>query len=129
MTELSCHTTQHIQFYYDSSGAGKEMRKYFVCVLGLWHNYKQMMTKVYSKFSGFLFAPLYHHTNPGCKFYIKPKYLETIAMQFSLIRLAYPHFKDQLEKALDHPRTTKLSKSHLRYLRSIIEFIIPAVRH
>jgi len=73
---------------------------------------------------------LYHELIPNGLFFDKPK-LSVIATFFTYVRLAYPHFKIQLEVAMTKAKADlswPAVYAALVDLHQLLEFFIPVVR-
>ena len=112
---------------YDPKGAASELKRYVIPSLGWWHSYKMASYAIYLKYADTFFAGCFHALWPAKAFYPHPKYLSTVIMHLSLVRLAYPGFKTELDNALSSDDTGLSSKMHLLNLQSLCEFFIPVV--
>ena len=114
---------------FDASGCGRTMRDWFNVQLGTWHIYKQANTVVWSHWASRVFAPLFHELIPEANF-TKTAKLTTIATFLTYVRLAYPHFRQQLDDAIasTFERKDLVAGSHLRDLKKLCQFFIPVVR-
>jgi hypothetical protein len=112
---------------YDTSGKGKAYKKLTFNSLAWWHSYKAAFQKMYHIFAKEFIAPLFHTLFPAGIFFPKPKYLANIIQIFTYIRMAYKSFKPQLDKALNDKRLKPHNRCHLLNLRTLCEFLIPAV--
>ena len=112
---------------YCKSNGGKDIRENVCSTLAWWHSYKTACYLLYKKFAKSLFAGCFHALYPSNIFYIKPSNLTSILAIFQYIRIGYPSFKAELEEAMINPLLTPKSLAHLRNIKSICEFFIPAV--
>lgn len=120
-----------LQFFYDPSGVGKPMRSWLCVQLGTWHPYKQANTLLWTHWSARIFAPLFNELISNANFQPKAR-LSTIAKFLTIVRLAFPSFRTNLEDALRHQQqlnTNRVAVSHLRDLKKLLEFFIPVVRN
>ena len=112
---------------YDVSGEGRPFAKSFSLTLGLWHNYKQASLKVYETFLSLFFIRMYFHLVPQHDFYRKTA-LINVVHALSLVRLAYPEFKAELDAALKMPDVVgEPFMNVLQNLRDLCTFFIPVV--
>ena len=84
---------------YDRSDVGVIMRKHVYVNLALWHTYKHACMKLWSMYSQYLMAGLFHCFFPSGIFLKKPSFT-LVATLLTIIRLAYPRFRDQLNAAI-----------------------------
>ena len=111
---------------YDLTDGGKRARERIVVSLGFWHSYKHVNLALYKKFAPTFLAGCFHCLYPHQPFYPKPSYLSIVIVMLTMVRLAYPSFKDDLVHAL----TLDLgrgSRAHLLNLQTLCEFFIPVV--
>ena len=103
------------------------MRNHVFINLGLWHTYKHVSLLIWRKFGPTILAGLWHFMFPDGSWFSKPK-LQTVTKIFTLIRLAYPLFKKNLEDALAKAHELKVqSRTCLKNLQDLVEYFIPAV--
>lgn len=107
---------------------GLEFRKSTFCYLGIWHVYKMATTCVWRLAGQHFLAPLFHVFFPNNKFPTSPR-LVLSSRILSLIRLAYPFFRVQLERALAKEALSPKQKGHLTNLQLLCEWFIPKVRY
>ena len=105
---------------------GQEFRKSTFCFLGMWHVYKMATTCVWRLAGADFMAPLFHQFFPNSKFPVSPR-LVLSSRIFSLIRLAYPSFRPQLQEALAKEALSDKQKAHLNNLQLLCEWFIPKV--
>ena len=116
-----------LQFMYDPTGVGERMRKHVFINLGLWHTYKHVSLLIWRKFGQTIIAGLWHFLYPDGSWFSKPK-LQIVTKIFTLIRLAYPSFKKDLEEALAIAHELReQTRVCLQNLQDLIEYFIPAV--
>ena len=84
---------------YDTSNVGDSFRKTTIPLLGSWHIYKMATTCVWRLAAPDFLGPLFHLMFPNSKFLNNPR-LVLASRILSLMRLAYPSFKPNLEAAL-----------------------------
>lgn len=101
-------------------------RKKTFCYLGTWHVSKMASTCVWRMYGADFLAPLFHDFFPTSPFPWSPRMVLSTRM-FSLIRLAYPDFRYQLDFALNRPALTETQRKHLVNIRSLCEWFIPKV--
>ena len=126
---LSCCMPVLLQFMYDLSGVGKPMRQWMVVQLGTWHPYKQANTVVWSHWGPRVFAPLFNELVSNANFNRKAR-LSTIIRFFTIVRLAYDSFRDDLDDAvrkLKQNNTKPIATAILRDLKKLLVFYIPVV--
>jgi hypothetical protein len=111
---------------YDKTGVGARMRKYVFLNLGLWHTYKHISLLTWRKFGPSVLAGLWHNLWPDSIFFKKPR-LQSVTEIFTYLRLAYPSFKDQLQKAIDDDKTNLQSRICLQNIKDLCEYYIPVV--
>ena len=104
----------------------ENFRKNTFCFLGTWHVFKMASTCVWRMAGPDFIAPLFHDFFPTSPFPWAPRLVLSTRI-FSLIRLAYPSFRQQLNAALEKEALTNIQKSHLLNLRSLCEWLIPKV--
>jgi hypothetical protein len=119
-------TILFVQFMYDKTGVGARMRKYVFVNLGLWHTYKHVSLLTWRKFGPSVMAGLWHNLWPDSIFFTKPR-LQTVTEIFTYLRLAYPSFKKELQRAIDADKPGLQSKICLRNIQDLCEYYIPAV--
>ena len=114
---------------YDKSDVGLAMRSWLTVTLGTWHPYKQATQVVWKHWSKRVFAPLFHDLIPNANFNPNAK-LATVATFFTYVRLAYPHFKDQLTAARTECKSKddRIGVSNLSDLMRLLEFFLPVVK-
>jgi hypothetical protein len=120
-----------LQFFYDSSGVGRGTGAWLCLSLGTWHPYKQANTVVWKHWAARFIAPFYNHIVPRFNFRGSAR-LVTISTFFTYIRLAVPHFAQQLHAAVKAARLKRdkpLVLAYLLDLRDLIYFAIPVVCH
>jgi hypothetical protein len=116
---------------FDSSGGGKDMRRWCFLTLGIWHPYKKACEVIWRRWVQRYFGRLFHEIIPASNVYGNPR-LRNMVTFMSYCRLAYPQFKAQLKEAIIKAKTNKQHtdiKWHLRDLRNLMEFFIPVVSH
>ena len=112
---------------YDTSQSGRELSKYCGVSLAWWHSYKWATKKILEIFACDIFGPLFHHLFPIRKFTPGSSSLSSNTMLISLVRLAYPSFKDQLYELIDKPTLTHTQRILLQNVKDLCEFFIPVV--
>ncbi len=112
---------------YDTSGKGKAYKMLTFNSLAWWHSYKAAFLKMYQVFAKDFIAPLFHTLHPAGIFFPKPKYLANVIQIFTYIRMSYPTFKPQLDAAFTDKKLKPHNLCHLQNLRTLCEFLIPAV--
>ena len=113
---------------YCTDEGGKSFRAGIANVLGGWHSYKMACKLVYRTMANTVFAPLFHNTCPGHTFYPTPKRLIVIQHTFTLVRLAFDGEVDKaLQEARDDQKCNDNMRMHLKNLRDLAQFTIPAV--
>ena len=120
-----------LQFLYDSSGVGRGTGAWLCLSLGTWHPYKQGNSVVWCHWAARFIAPFYNHLVPASNFRGSAR-LVTISTFFTYIRLAVPHFAQQLHAAVKAARLKRdkpLVLAYLLDLRDLIYFAIPVVCH
>ena len=105
---------------------GEDFRKSTFCYLGVWHVYKMASTCVWRMFAADFIAPLFHQFFPNTPFPWSPRLVLSTRI-FSLMRLAYPTFREQLDATINKEALTEIQKNHLLNLRSIFQWFIPKV--
>ena len=118
------------QFFFDASGVGAPMRSWLCVQLGTWHPYKQANTVVWTHWAERVFGPLFNELIPNANFNKKAG-LATVASFLTFVRLAYPSFQSELQAAIERVRANDqdvIAMSHLRDIKKLVEFFIPAVR-
>lgn len=103
-----------------------EFRKNTFCYLGTWHIYKMASTCVWRMFGADFIAPLFHDFFPKTLFPWNPRLVLSTRI-FSLIRLTYPTFRNELKEALEKEALPEVERIHLVNLRSLCEWFIPRV--
>ena len=111
---------------YDTSGCGN-LRKRCVSLLGLWHSYKQANFLIWRRFASTIMAPLFHNLFPTSQFFIKPTTLTQIVNLLTIIRMAYPDFREALLAAIDDVNIDRENRVMAVNLRDLCEFFIPVV--
>ena len=119
-----------LQFFYDRSGVGAPLRNKLVVQLGTWHTYKQACTVVWRWWGPRVFAPLFHELISHANFSMSAK-LSSITRFLTIVRLAYPSFKQDLDDAISGrsglPDDERVAMSQLRDLKKLLNFFIPVV--
>jgi hypothetical protein len=119
-----------LQFFYDRSGVGAPLRNKLVVQLGTWHTYKQACTVVWRWWGPRVFAPLFHELISHANFSKSAK-LSSITRFLTIVRLAYPSFKQDLDDAIRGrsglPDDERIAVSQLRDLKKLLNFFIPVV--
>ena len=118
-----------LQFLYDPSGVGSDMRSWMVLTLGTWHPYKQANKLIWLHWDKRIFAPLFHDLIPQSNFFQGAR-LVTQATYLTYVRLAYPSFKNELKEAIascEEGGVRRVELSHLKDLQRLCEFFIPVV--
>lgn len=105
---------------------GTIFRNSALCYLGTWHVMKMASTCVWRMAASDFIAPLFHQFFPNIPFPASPRLVLSTKI-FSLIRLAYPSFREQLNNALQKEALSDIQKGHLVNLRSLCEWFIPKV--
>ena len=118
----------YVQLMYDKSGVGVLMRKFVYVNLALWHTYKHACMKLWSTFAPYFMAGLFHTFFPSGIFLKKPSFT-LVATQLTILRLAYPDFKDQLKMAINDANCTPVSLIVLRNIHQLCASLIPMVIH
>ena len=106
------------------------MRSWLCVQLGTWHPYKQANTVVWTHWAERVFGPLFNELIPNANFNKKAG-LSTVASFLTFVRLAYPSFRSELQAAIERVRASDqdvIAMSHLRDIKKLVEFFIPAVR-
>lgn len=111
---------------YDTSGVGDSFRRSTIVLLGSWHIYKMATTCVWRLAGPDFIGPLFHQMFPTSKYPTNPR-LVLATRILSLIRLAYPSFKPEVESALGREAKSRFEKAHLANLRDLCEWFIPKV--
>lgn len=115
------------QMLYDSSGNADKYRKLTFNSLAWWHTYKAACNKLWSRYANAVFAPLFHALDPQGWFFKQNKYLSKTVHMFTMIRVAYPRFRDALKAAIADRTVRAEGKTHLKNLYTLCEFFIPVV--
>jgi hypothetical protein len=106
---------------------GADFRKSTFCYLGIWHIYKMATTCVWRLAGPDFLAPLFHQFFPNSKFPSSPR-LVLSSRILSLVRLAYPSFRQELKAALAKEALSDKQKGHLTNLQLLCEWFIPKVQ-
>ncbi len=114
------------QTMYDKTRGGEHLRTRIVCVLATWHTYKAAAYKVFKKYSGDVFAPLFHRLFPSNIFFAKPSYFTSLLSMFQYLRIAYPMVESDMKSALATDLNPNM-QNHLLNLRALCTFFIPVV--
>ena len=112
---------------YDRSNAGKNLRKYCGVSLAWWHTYKWATKKIMQVFAIDYIAPLFHHIFPTRKFNPDKSSLPSNATFLTMIRLAYPHFRQQLDNVLLIRSINPRQRILLQNLKDLCQCFIPVV--
>ena len=115
-----------MQFMYDLSGETKDFSQGSCIVLGNWHVYKMATTLLWRLAGADFIAPFFHSLFPRAAFRSNPR-LTIAARILSLIRLAYPSFKEDLHDAIQTATKTSSQYIHLLNLQYLCEWLIPKV--
>ena len=115
-----------VQFMYDKSGVGASLRKYVFVNLALWHTYKHACMHIWHTYSRELLAGLYHQLFPSGIFKRKES-LSCISVILSMVRIGYPLFKPDLDRALARSDLSTDAKHFLFNLKDLYSFYIPVV--
>lgn len=116
-----------VQILRDQSGVCRALEGRLVPMLGTWHIIKQGHAVVWHMGSKAFFQPYFASLIPGAKFFNKGIKLRTQMTYFAFIRLAYPHFRAQLQAAIQNVHVAAAQKVHLRNLQTLIEVFMPIV--
>lgn len=112
---------------YDTSGCGESMKQFLSITLGVWHPLKQATLLIIRMFKTLFIAPLFHFLHPGELFFQKPSFTQGTYL-LSLIRLAYPSFKDNLRDIIKDQAVVFEMRVVAQNLFDLCEFFIPLVR-
>lgn len=115
------------QVMYDTSNAGRRLRRYMGVSLAWWHSFKWATKRIVVTFACDFIAPMFHSLFPTKE--INPMKLShtSACTLLSYIRLAYPSFRQPLEAALANPVLLPRQKEILQNLLYLCEFFIPVV--
>ena len=109
---------------------GAPLRNKLVVQLGTWHTYKQACTVVWRWWGPRVFAPLFHELISHANFSMSAK-LSSITRFLTIVRLAYPSFKQDLDDAIRGrsglPDDERVAMSQLRDLKKLLNFFVPVV--
>ena len=90
------------------------------------HIYKMATTCVWRLFGADFLGPLFHQMFPNSKYPNNPR-LVLAARILSMVRLAYPRFKPELDQAIAREAKSRHEKAHLQNLKDLCEWFIPKV--
>ncbi len=94
-------------------------------VMGSWHIYKMASIQVWRLAASSFIGPFFHRLFPGAKLSNSPR-LVICTRLLSLVRLAYPKFKAELEEGLRGELRLE-DKAVLQNLKDLCEYFIPWV--
>lgn len=112
---------------YDKTNGGLSARTLIVNQLAWWHSFKQGCYKIYCCYGNDVFAGLSQSLFPGNAFCVRPSYLTTIVSMFQYVRIAYPHFKSQLDGLINNESLNTPARNYVLNLRTLCEYFIPVV--
>jgi hypothetical protein len=97
-----------------------EMESFLMPVLGFWHTFKTVSNWIWRQFAPTFIAPLFHRLHPRSKFWPMSTKLVTQTFFFTIIRLAYPSFRKDLQEAIQStPRRTH-AFTHLVNMKAMV---------
>lgn len=102
--------------------------KYVANLLASWHGYKHVGCTLWNKNLSNFFGAMYHHLYP--EFNIptgKGVRIRFALKMFTILRLSYSLFKNDLQRALARDDLDKRHRTWLVNLQDLIEFFIPVV--
>ena len=105
------------------------MRSWLTVTLGTWHPYKQASQVVWRHWADRVFGPLFHDLIPDANFNVKAR-LSTVTTFLTYVRLAFPHFRTELNEArarLKADGNKRKELSQLNDLSRLCRFFIPVV--
>ena len=97
--------------------------------LGPWHVYKMATTVVWRLAASAVFAPFFHQLFPEAAFPWSPRLLVSSRI-LTLLRLAFPHVRDMLEKkisGLSADNNFRVIRTHALNLYFLLSWLIPKV--
>lgn len=115
---------------YDRNGAAINLRNFTSVSLAWWHNYKWATGRIMVVFGNDFIGPMFHHLFPDRNYDTHKMSMSAKATYLQYIRLAYPHFKDKLDLALQRGDLTLKRRAILQNLSDLCAYFIPVVpRH
>lgn len=97
-------------------------------LLGTWHTFKYASNSLRAAASLYI-GPMFHFIHPGSHFKAEGKHF-TNQWWFTVMRLSYPDWKDQLKELLEDDEykfNCPNGHAHATNLRDLFEYFIPAV--
>jgi hypothetical protein len=112
---------------YDSTGAGRRLRKYMGVSLAWWHSYKWCTKLIFQVFASDFIGPFFHHLFPNTDFNPDRMSHTGITTYLTYIRLAYPGFQTKLRQAMARPGNNSRQQCLLQNLTDLCQYFIPVV--
>jgi hypothetical protein len=114
---------------YDKSDCGQHLRKYVSCSLAWWHNYKWAQHRLCTVFGNDFIAHFFHSMFPDSPFLSDKMSHPALSTLLSIMRLAYPQFRQNLVDAIanDDQQLSIRSRNLLQNLFDMFEVYLPIV--
>lgn len=118
---------RYMKMIFGPTDVAPSLRLRMCMILGFWHPFKLAMEKLWSHPLLFptIIAPSCHAIHPNnCVF--KSTKLTVIGQTFTVLILAYPHFRNKLT-SLKQNRDQIYGKNHIRNIHFFFEILLPTV--